>query len=158
MYAPISLKNAAVELIGREQAILPEARQLFGRALLAGGLKRLTAAVTRRSQRLLVLAEQPEQAVNRAYLGLRTVALDDVAGTLDKADAFDRQFHPRREDMVTRWAGVAGAVLRGEILPPVELILVRNTYYVVDGHHRISVARALGQAAIEAVVTEWKTA
>jgi len=105
-----------------------------------------------------VLAEQPAHAVNRAYSGVQTIALDAITGTLDKADAFDRQFHPRREDMLTRWAGVAGAVLRGETLPPVELILVGNTYYVVDGHHRISVARALGQAAIEAVVTEWKTA
>ncbi len=158
MYAPISLNNVAVDVIGRENAILPEARQLFTRALMAGSLRRLTAAVTRQSRRLLVLAEEAAPVGNRAHLGVRTVALDDIAGTLDKADAFDRQFHPRREDMLTRWAGVAGAVLRGETLPPVELILVGDTYYVVDGHHRISVARALGQAAIEAVVTEWKTA
>lgn len=157
MYAPIPLQNAAVELVGRDSAILPEARRLFNGALLRANLKRAKAAITRQPRRLLILADVQAQAVNRSYVGLKTVALDDIRGTQDKADSFDAEFHPLREDMATRWAGVAGAVLRGVPLPPVELVEVDGTYYVTDGHHRISVARAMGQTAIEAVVTRWKT-
>lgn len=157
MYAPISLQNAGVELVGRQNAILPEARQMFGRALMLAYLKQAKAALTRRPRRLLALGEMQTQVTNRSYAGTMTVALDDIRGTLDKADAFDSEFYPLREDMLTRWAGVAGAALRGEPLPPVELVEVTGTYYVVDGHHRISVARLMGQYAIEAVVTRWQT-
>jgi ParB-like chromosome segregation protein Spo0J len=45
---------------------------------------------------------------------------------------------------------------RGLTLPPVDLIRVGESYFVRDGHHRVSAARALGQAFIEATVTEWK--
>jgi hypothetical protein len=48
--------------------------------------------------------------------------------------------------------------LAGDPLPPVELIQVGSVYFVRDGHHRISVARAMGQQEIEAVVTVWQTA
>jgi hypothetical protein len=158
MYAPISLQNAGVELVGRENAILPEARKLFNRALRLANLKRAKVLFTRHPRRLLALADLQTQVVNRAYAGVMTVALDDIRGTLDKADSFDADFRPLREDMMTRWAGVAGAVLRGVPLPPVELVEVDGVYYVMDGHHRISVAGAMGQAAIEAVVTRWKIA
>lgn len=158
MYAPIPLQNVAVEIVGRENAILPEARKLFNRALRLANLKCAKVLFTRRPRRLLALADVRGQVVNRSYAGLMTVALDDIRGTLDKADSFDADFHPLREDMMTRWAGVAGAVLRGLSLPPVELVEVDGVYYVMDGHHRISVARAMGQAAIEAVVTRWKIA
>jgi hypothetical protein len=41
------------------------------------------------------------------------------------------------------------------VLPPVVLVQVGDVYFVRDGHHRISVARALGQLDIEAEVTVW---
>ena len=58
--------------------------------------------------------------------------------------------------MSKRWLGVARAALRGEHLPPVDLIRAGDVYYVRDGHHRISVARALGQREIDARVTVWE--
>jgi hypothetical protein len=54
-----------------------------------------------------------------------------------------------------RWVNIATAILQGEFLPPVDLIRVGETYFVRDGHHRISAARALGQKEIDAVVTTW---
>ena len=50
---------------------------------------------------------------------------------------------------------MAAAVQTGQHLPPVELIQVGSAFYVRDGHHRISVARVLGQVTIEAEVTVW---
>ena len=55
-----------------------------------------------------------------------------------------------------RWTAVFDLWQRGLTLPPVDLIHVDEMYFVRDGHHRVSVARALGQKYIEAVVTEWK--
>jgi hypothetical protein len=58
--------------------------------------------------------------------------------------------------MTNMWLSVAVARQRGKSLPPVKLIQVGDVYYVQDGHHRISVARALGQRDIEAEVTVWQ--
>jgi len=49
-------------------------------------------------------------------------------------------------------------MVRGLALPPVELIQVGEVYFVVDGHHRISAARALKYTHVDAVVTEWTVA
>jgi hypothetical protein len=51
---------------------------------------------------------------------------------------------------------IARARDRDKALPPVELIQVGDLYFVRDGHHRISVARAVGQRYIEAEVTAWQ--
>lgn len=66
---------------------------------------------------------------------------------------FDDQFHPTREEGRTRWLGVAIARLSGRDLPAVCLIELDGFYYVRDGHHRISVAQALGQQYIDAEIT-----
>jgi hypothetical protein len=51
---------------------------------------------------------------------------------------------------------VAKARLQGATLPPVDLVQVSDVYFVRDGHHRISVAKALGQVDIDADVTVWE--
>ncbi len=75
-----------------------------------------------------------------------------------RCDDFDVGFHPLKEHTEERWVSVARAQLRGLGLPPVELIQVGDAYFVCDGHHRISVAAALGQQEIDAVVTVWQVA
>jgi hypothetical protein len=56
---------------------------------------------------------------------------------------------------MSRWLRVAAARDQGKVLPPVVLVQVGDVYFVRDGHHRISVARALGQLDIEAEATVW---
>src|SRR6266508_3609036 len=75
-----------------------------------------------------------------------------------RCDDFDVGFHPLKEHTEERWVSVARAQLRGLGLPPVELIQMGDAYFVRDGHHRISVAAALGQQEIDAVVTVWQVA
>ncbi len=89
----------------------------------------------------------------RLYAGLQTVSIDQIQGTESKADEFDAEFNPVQERSRSRWMGIAVERLRGRDLPPVELIQVSDIYYVRDGHHRVSVARALGQSFIDAEVT-----
>ncbi len=53
-----------------------------------------------------------------------------------------------------RWQQIAFLCLTHQPLPPVELIRIQERFFVRDGHHRISVARSLGQTAIDAEITE----
>ena len=82
--------------------------------------------------------------------------LDDIRGTEGRAQGFDDQFNPLSDQTRQRWQRVAIALDEGVPLPPVQLIQVGGTYYVRDGHHRISVNRAMGLEVIEAEVTVWQ--
>ena len=87
-------------------------------------------------------------------LGLRVVALDSIVGTVDRARDFDRRFRPASGRVRSRWEQIAAAMRRGESMPPVDLMRVGEIHFVRDGHHRVSVARALGRGDIDAYVTE----
>jgi hypothetical protein len=87
-------------------------------------------------------------------LGPRVVALDAIVGTIDRARDFVRSFRPTSRRVRSRWEHIAAAMRRGEALPPVDLVKVGEIYFVRDGHHRVSVARALGLSDIDAHVTE----
>lgn len=69
---------------------------------------------------------------------------------------FDADFRPINPHNETRWLAVAAARYRERRLPPVNLIQIGSAYFVEDGHHRISVAGALGEHEIEALVTVWR--
>jgi hypothetical protein len=88
--------------------------------------------------------------------GVQTVPIARIQGSENRCRDFDTAFHPLVNHNQERWLSVAMARLRGRNLPPVELIRVSDTYYVRDGHHRISVARALGEEFIEASVMVWE--
>ena len=89
--------------------------------------------------------------------GLQVVPLDRIAGSLGRSQEFTRAFLPRREATRERWRRVEQLAEGLEGFEPVELYLVGGTYFVVDGHHRISVVRALGGPSIEAWVKELPT-
>jgi uncharacterized ParB-like nuclease family protein len=88
--------------------------------------------------------------------GLRAIPLDRIQGSEGRCRDFDATFHPLNGRNRERWTHIAAAMLRDEALPPVDLIEVDGVYFVRDGHHRISVAQALGRQAIDAVVTTWE--
>ncbi len=87
-------------------------------------------------------------------LGLQVVPLEAIVGTIDRERDFDRHFRPTSRRVRARWEQIAAAMRRGESLPPVDLIKVGEIYFVRDGHHRVSVASALGLDDIDAYVTE----
>jgi hypothetical protein len=91
----------------------------------------------------------------RRRLGVQVIAVDSITGTTDpqKAAAFDREFRPppwSRE----RWKQLYLTAQRGTPLPPVSVYRVDDRHYVRDGHHRISVAHAIGAESIDAHVVE----
>ncbi len=128
--------------------------RLFWNMEFKGRLHRFFSSLLRRSARLLELEQELCCAVveNSHYGGFRSVNIKRIRGTQGKADQFDDQFHPLKETILSRWQSVAREKLRGHDLPPVELLDVDGTYYVRDGHHRISVARSLGQSYIDAEI------
>jgi hypothetical protein len=92
--------------------------------------------------------------VSERQIGVRVVSLDAIVGTVDRAREFDRSFRPTSGRVRSRWESIAAAMRRGESMPPVDLLRIGEIYFVRDGHHRVSVARALGRADIDALVTE----
>jgi hypothetical protein len=86
-----------------------------------------------------------------------SVPLERIVGSVGRYREFDRAFMPRLDSTAPRWRSVAGAYLDGVRLPPITLYRVGDIYFVVDGHHRVSVARELGRASVDAQVIEAET-
>jgi hypothetical protein len=90
-------------------------------------------------------------------LGLQVIALDSIVGSVDKTREFDRLFRATSGRVRERWERLALAQRRGEAIPPIDVYRIGDLHFVIDGHHRVSVAHALGLRTIDAYVTEIKT-
>ncbi|WP_199441565.1 ParB N-terminal domain-containing protein [Umezawaea beigongshangensis] len=86
--------------------------------------------------------------------GLRVIRLDSIVGSVDRTRDFDRRFRPTSGRVRERWQRLALAQRRGESVPPIDVYRVGDLHFVSDGHHRVSVAHALGLETIDAYVTE----
>jgi hypothetical protein len=91
------------------------------------------------------------------YLGLKTIKLSTIVGTVDSTRDFDRRFRPTSTRVRTRWERLALAERRGEPLPPIDVYRIGELHFVRDGHHRVSIAMATGRTTIDAYVTEVRT-
>ena len=88
-----------------------------------------------------------------SYAGTKVIPLGAIVGSVDKVRDFDRRFRPTSDRSRQRWERLARASRTGEEIPPIEVYQVGDSYFVRDGHHRVSVARSLGIDLIEAKVT-----
>ena len=118
--------------------------------------------LTRRARRLQSIEPVLEAAglEGRAYGGVQEVPLDRVVGSAappSKTGDFDPGFLPINRRMRDRWTRIYQTMVEGDELPPIDVYKVGDDYYVIDGHHRVSVARTLGRATINARVVEVKT-
>jgi hypothetical protein len=100
--------------------------------------------------RLAVLGE----VTSLGPAGEAMVPISQIVGTVEPTRYFDRQFRPTSEHAWTRFQRIAVEVRAGRGMDPVELYRCSGSYYVLDGRHRIAVARALGQRSVWALVTE----
>ena len=87
-------------------------------------------------------------------LGLQSIPLATIVGTLDARADFDRQFRPTINRIRSRWEQLALAKRRGAAIPPIRVYRVNGLHFVEDGHHRVSIAAATHQKTIDAYVTE----
>ncbi len=123
---------------------------LYNAALVRGWLKQIAATFTGRKRDLRHLPKTAKVAKRLA--GVQLIAVRDIVGSEDRSGDFDIDFNPLRESLRDRWLSVYDAWTHGLSLPPIELVRGPDGFYVRDGHHRLSVARALGQDDVEAIV------
>jgi len=96
-----------------------------------------------------------EKAVERSDLGLKLVQVHKIVGSVGKYREFDNQFRLKEDHEPFRLKRIKEAMLSGKNLQPVELYKIKDEYYVLDGNHRIAVAKEFGWKEIEAHVIEY---
>jgi hypothetical protein len=142
-----------------EQLLNEQVERDFTRARRRARLRAAVARIRREhtSNRLLSFEEVRRELVTntRLYRGTRVVEVDEIVGSVGRWRDFDRSFLPARASVGERWKRIDRAFQRGEDLPPVELYEIRDAYFVVDGHHRVSVARYHDVPTVEAAVAEF---
>ena len=131
-----------------------EAERAFTRAARARRRASVVRRLFRRTPAALFVHDPrtlPRRSAARAHV--REIPLDAITGTLERGRAreFDHDFRPSKRTR-TRWLRVWLAEHTGTGLPPIDVIQVGDAYAIRDGHHRVSVARARGAVAIDAIV------
>lgn len=136
-----------------------QVRADFQHARFKAFMNRVWASISGQPTTLLSYDEVKEKlrVGGPVYRGVQTVRVDQIAGSLNRYHEFDRVFLPASDTLATRWQSVNRAFYQEISLPPVVLYKVGQVYFVVDGHHRVSVARKQGQLYIEAEVRECAT-
>ncbi|NOH02746.1 MAG: ParB N-terminal domain-containing protein [Chloroflexi bacterium] len=133
-------------------------QNLYERARVKGWFHRFLARLAGREAHLLSLEVVRSAYVSRnsSYAGAKPIPIARIRGSENRTQDFDADFHPLSNHVKTRWMKIAAVWQFNVTLPPVELIQVGEDYFVMDGHHRISVAREMGQKYIDATVTTWR--
>ena len=134
--------------------------QDFQSARQRASIQDVLARITGKPTQLLSYEEVAEKLKLRIRTerGIQHIPLDAIVGSVGRYTDFTRTFLPRRKDDRDRWAGVRVAFLEdGAGLPAIDVYKVGEVYFVIDGNHRVSIARQEGAKTIEAHVIEVKT-
>jgi len=128
----------------------------FYRARRKAMLEQLLARFTGQSVDLLSFEEvrRSLRANRQVDLGLQDVPLDAIVGSVGRYRDFTRTFMPKGSTNDQRWARVMFENTHGMGLPPIEVYKIGDAYFVLDGNHRVSVARELDMPTIQAYVKE----
>lgn len=133
----------------------------FNDARLKASLQEVLAKLTGKSNELLSYDEvaQKLKLRVRADRGIHEIPINAIVGSVGRYTDFTRTFLPRRPEDQDRWARVKAAMVDpgGVGLEPIEVYKVGDAYFVLDGNHRVSIARQEGLEFIEAHVTEIQT-
>jgi len=139
-----------------------DAQSDFSRARRRQVMRRLANRLRREPDDidLILPFDEVLTALGRAgerRLGVQSIELDSIVGTIDGGRNFDRSFRPTSHRVRQRWERIAVAMRKGESMPPISVYRIGKMHFVEDGHHRVSVARQMGMDRIDAYVTEIKT-
>ncbi len=155
-FVAVNQRNHPAGETRRKQA----AARLYNNFKRNGLLAKIRARITGDFPPLVSLSEvtAPGACLSRRSNGLQSVEIGQISGSVNpgRTNDFDGEFRPLRGHTRDRWVNLAAIRSNGRKLPPVALIQVQGAYFVQDGHHRISVARARGEQRIEAHVTVWQ--
>jgi nucleotide-binding universal stress UspA family protein len=140
---------------------LARAIEDFRNARAKARLQHLWASVTGKTDNLL----QYDEITRRMHVegqssrGVQEIPVDAIVGSVNRYRDFDRNFLPLRDEDMERWARVKAAITSpgSPGLPPIRVYQIGEAYFVLDGNHRVSIAKQMGIEALEAHVTEIKT-
>ena len=158
MLKAINLNNAIENQLGKANTLDSRSSKIFDKVVKEPAKNIISKMFSKEAKPMLILEDELNNnpTGNRHYAGSQVVAVKDIHGTINRNGDFDYNFTPLKRNTEHRWCKVATAMLNGIDLPPVELIQVGEDYFVKDGHHRISVAHALGFAYLDAIVEVWE--
>lgn len=124
---------------------------------LLAKLSQFWSRVTGKSSKLISFSEFKSslRLETPIYRGTQPVHINQINGSLDRNQDFDQNFRPTNDYTAERWKNVNRAFYKGVNLPPVILYKINDTYFVVDGHHRISVAKYHRQLYIDSEVYDY---
>ena len=139
------------DLASREMFDL-KARPLFEQARHRGQFYHLIGTLIGKPRELICFDTYVAQNKHNAKQLASPIPINQIRGSISRIREFDCDFYPLTDDDSMRWLRIASMMLQEKTLPPVELICVDGVYFVIDGHHRISVSRMLGYIYIDALV------
>jgi hypothetical protein len=143
-----------------ESMIKLKAAEDFSKARVREILFRIMHFMNKERSKLLSLNDVKEilKPKNETYRGMQTVPIKLIIGSEGRYRDFNKFFLPKSERLRSRWESIDEARLRDIILPPIQLYEIGGVYFVRDGNHRVSVAKAQGTEAVDAEVTSLSTA
>ncbi|RME51491.1 MAG: universal stress protein, partial [Caldilineae bacterium] len=132
-----------------------DARRRYEQNLRKAQIEDLLGLIRGQNTSLVKFEEVAQRLKARQEVGrrLEQVPLDKIVGSVGRYHDFTRAFLPRPNVNQHRWARLDAALNGLESVPPVELYKIGDVYFVRDGNHRVSVAKANGLDSIEAYVT-----
>jgi len=135
-----------------------QVRSDFSKERLKAVINRFMGALLNHPAELLSFDEIKKmlRIRNSVYRGVKAIRVEQIIGSLNRHHEFDRAFRPSASISPGRWQRVDRAYYEGVDLSAVSVYKVGEVYFVVDGHHRISVARIQKQVFIDAEVREFK--
>lgn len=143
----------------RVMAIESTAIEDFARAKRKAKFQGILSALTWKNNNLMSLYEVTSiiKPKSETYLGMKTIPVSKIIGSEGRYHDFSSAFLPKREILKNRWVSIDTALINDVILPPISVYSLGGYYFVRDGNHRVSVAKAQGVEFIDAEVVELDT-
>jgi hypothetical protein len=126
------------------------------RARRAASFENLKGVFSDRSTELLAFEDVRKRLrlAQKNYKGLQDVPVNQIRGSVGRYRDFTQTFLPRSNELRVRWMRV-NTLAYAKGMDPIEVYQVGDAYFVVDGNHRVSVARQMGNPTIQAHVWEF---
>lgn len=130
------------------------AKSVFEKLITKANMSKVFSTLTRKENNLRSYENENLNMSNQHYSGMQTIEIEQIVGSLNRSEDFDANFLPKSSRTKERWMSIAVAMFQDIGLPAIDVYLIGDTYFVEDGHHRVSVAKALGYLYIDAKVIE----
>jgi hypothetical protein len=130
-----------------EKARRKEAYRRFGR-IVTGAPRTAPVALDEVQKRMRVFEQ--------TYVGIRPIPVRQIVGSASRTSDFDKDFLPTRADVRERWINIERTYPESGF-PPIVVFKLGDSYFVVDGHHRVAVAKQRKVDFIDAEITELRS-